>query len=105
MGMGEPSQDVGLWDAVNPLLVSVSTDGGHGDPPAIFPLPTHTASRRLDRAFPCSVFLNSFPSAPDPGQQVTSAHTQFGCPSWHPASPASLRCSWKPPGLSPAFLS
>lgn len=32
MGMGEPSQNVGLWDVVSPLLVSVATDGGCGDP-------------------------------------------------------------------------
>lgn len=103
-GGGEPFQDVDLWDAVSPLLISVSADGGYRDHPHLSP-PNIRSSREAGQGFPVSFFLNWFPSAADPQQQVTSAHAQFGCPSWHPPSLASPRCSWKPSGLSPASLS
>lgn len=54
---GELFQDVDLWDAISPLLISVSADGGHRDHPHLSP---PTAARRLERAFLCSFSLTGF---------------------------------------------
>lgn len=99
MGVGEPCRDVGLWGTVGPLLVSPPM-GAMGTPPS-FPSQQPEGWIGLSCVlFPLIGFLR--PQLQGSKPQVPCA--QFGCPSWRPASPASLRCSWKSPGLPLASL-